>query len=81
MERMMRRRNQLKKRMLRWIVIAAIYMGLLAGAVTIFLGSVWFLKNTANGWWVLLVLCLVIGGWLFFRIMGEGQTRTSVRYS
>ena len=80
MERARIRRMQLvRRRVMRWLVIAAIYLGLLTGTVTLVLGSVWFVKHTVYGWWMLLGLCLFVGGWLFFRLSQEGQmTRPAV---
>lgn len=78
---MMKKRQMIKRRILRWLVIAAVYAGLLMGAVTVSLGVVWIVKNTLYGWWLLLVVCLLVGGSLFFRITREGCMNQNVRYS
>ena len=78
---MMRKRQMMRKRILRLIVIAGIYAGLLLGAVAAFLGMVWFIKNTVYGWWVVLIGCLFVGGWLFFCLAREGCLGRTVRYS
>lgn len=57
MERLMDRRK-----MMRLMVCALIYLALLVGTVVLFLGSVWFLKNVGYGWLMISLLCLVIGG-------------------
>ena len=78
MERTLRRRNLMRKRIMRLLVIALIYSGLLATTVGVCLGGIWILKNTIYGWCMLLIVCLITGGWLFFRIGEEGQTAASV---
>lgn len=78
---MMRKRQMVKRCILRLMVIGAVYAGLLLGAVAVSLGVVWFVKNTVYGWFILLVGCLMVGGWLFFRLTREGCVGRTVRYS
>ena len=78
---MMRKRQMIKRRMLRLLVIAAVYAGLLLGSVAASLGLIWFIKNTIYGWCMLLVGCVLVGGWLFFRLTREGCVGRSVRYT
>ncbi len=78
---MMRKRQMVKRCILRLMVIGAVYAGLLLGAVAVSLGMVWFVKNTVYGWFILLVGCLMVGGWLFFRLTREGCVGRTVRYS
>jgi len=78
---MMRKRQMAKRRILRLLVIGAVYAGLLMGTVAVSLGMIWILKNTVYGWWLMLVGCLVVGGWLFFRLSKEGCVNHTVRYS
>ena len=78
---MMRKRQMVKRYILRLMVIGAVYAGLLLGAVAVSLGMVWFVKNTVYGWFILLVGCLMVGGWLFFRLTREGCVGRTVRYS
>ena len=68
---MERRRQWIKRRIMRWLVIAAIYFGLIWTAVTVVLGGVWLVKNTVYGIWLLLGLCMLIGGWLFLGMREE----------
>jgi len=63
-----RSRQRIKRMILRWAVIGMIYMGMLLGAVLVFLGVVWLMKNVRYSSFVLSVLCLLAGGILFFRI-------------
>ena len=81
MEYMMRKRQMTKRRILRLMVIVAVYTGLLLGAVAVSLCMIWFIKNTVYGLWLLLTSCLMVGGWLFFRLTREGCVSTTVRYS
>lgn len=76
-----RKRQTIKRRLLRALVIAAIYVGLMAGAVTLFLGSVWVVRNTVYGWSVMLMLCIVMGVWMFFCLNREEAGSRRVRYS
>ena len=78
---MMRKRQMVKRRILRWLVIVAVYAGLLMGAVTVSLGMVWIVKNTLYGWWLLLAACMMVGGGLFFRFYQEGCMSQNVSYS
>lgn len=78
---MMRKRQMARRHILRWLVIGAVYASLLMGAVVVFLGMVWILKNTVYGWWLLLIGCLTVGSWLFFRLSQEGCVNHTVRYS
>ena len=78
---MMRKRQMAKRRILRWLVIAAVYAGLLMGAVAVSLGVVWIVKNTLYGWWLLLAACIMVGGSLFFRFYQEGCMSQNVSYS
>lgn len=74
-----KKRQMAKRKVMRCLVIAAVYLAMLTGALTVFLGSVWFVKHTVCGWWILLMGCMAVGGWLFFRFAQEGITRAPVR--
>ena len=56
---------------MRWLVIAAIYLGMVWTALVVVLGSIWLIKNTAFGIWLLLGTCLLLGGWLFLGMREE----------
>ena len=68
---MERRRQLTKKKIMRWLVIAAIYLGMVWAALVAVLGCIWLVKNTVFGIWLLLGTCLLLGGWLFLGMREE----------
>lgn len=69
--RINRKRQVVKRRLLRALVIATVYAGLMVGAVTVLLGSLWLIQNTAYGWCAMLMICMLVGAWMFFRLSQE----------
>ena len=78
---MMKRRMMMRRRILRLMVIIAVYAGLLLGAVAMSLCAIWLIKNTVYGLWILLAGCMLVGGWMFFRLTREECVSTMVQYS
>lgn len=64
-------RQRIKKMILRGIVIATVYMGIVLGMVIIFLAGIWLIKNILYSSIVLSVLCLAVGAGLFFCLTRE----------
>ena len=71
-------RRLIKRQILRLLVTAVVYMGMMLGVVLLFFAGIWIWKNTDYGCMIIIASCLTAGGGLFLQFSREEGSKKKV---